>query len=232
MRRRPHAHGDPRDLPQRAVFVSPLYRQDRAVDRVQAFLDVRFPKRAAQPCRSLLERPASGRRPRVRRGTAGTESTLQFDDPVNIQYTSGTIGAHGAAVVVPAEAFDAEATLRAIDAERCTSIYGGADIFIAARTSGARVVLRRFAQNGHHGGCAVSDRSDAAGDRPGGRAPGDHLLRDDRDLIRVVPVVSRRSDRASCLDRRSRATAARSLNAHPAARTSGFSPWLSLAAPV
>jgi fatty-acyl-CoA synthase len=110
------------------------------------------------------------------------ESALQFDDPVNIQYTSGTTGSpkgatlshhnilnngffvgemlrysaddricvpvpfyhcfgcvmgnlaamtHGAAVVVPAEAFHAEATLRAVDTERCTSIYGVPTMFIA-----------------------------------------------------------------------------------------------------
>jgi fatty-acyl-CoA synthase len=111
------------------------------------------------------------------------EALLQFDDPVNIQYTSGTTGfpkgatlshhnilnngylvgqtlrytaedricvpvpfyhcfgcvmgnlaalTHGAAVVVPAEAFDAEATLRAIETHRCTSIYGVPTMFIAA----------------------------------------------------------------------------------------------------
>jgi fatty-acyl-CoA synthase len=110
------------------------------------------------------------------------EALLQFDDPINIQYTSGTTGypkgatlshhnilnngffvgevlryshhdrvcvpvpfyhcfgcvmgnlgalTHGAAVVVPAEAFDAEATLRAIDIHRCTSIYGVPTMFIA-----------------------------------------------------------------------------------------------------
>jgi fatty-acyl-CoA synthase len=113
---------------------------------------------------------------------AAREAMLQFDDPVNIQYTSGTTGypkgatlshhnilnngffvgevlrythhdrvcvpvpfyhcfgcvmgnlgalTHGAAVVVPAEAFDAEATLRAIDLHRCTSIYGVPTMFIA-----------------------------------------------------------------------------------------------------
>ena len=113
---------------------------------------------------------------------AAREDLLQFDDPVNIQYTSGTTGSpkgatlshhnilnngffvgrtvrythedricvpvpfyhcfgcvmanlaavtHGAAVVIPAEAFDAEATLRAVDTERCTSIYGVPTMFIA-----------------------------------------------------------------------------------------------------
>jgi fatty-acyl-CoA synthase len=110
------------------------------------------------------------------------EALLQFDDPVNIQYTSGTTGSpkgatlshhnilnngyfvgellrytdadrvavpvpfyhcfgcvmgnlaavtHGSAVIVPAEAFDAEATLVAIERERCTSIYGVPTMFIA-----------------------------------------------------------------------------------------------------
>jgi fatty-acyl-CoA synthase len=110
------------------------------------------------------------------------EAQLQFDDAVNIQYTSGTTGSpkgatlshhnilnngffvgealrlsdadrmcvpvpfyhcfgcvmgnlaavtHGATVVVPAVSFEAEATLRAIEAERCTSIYGVPTMFIA-----------------------------------------------------------------------------------------------------
>jgi len=103
------------------------------------------------------------------------ESVLQFDDPINIQYTSGTTGfpkgatlshhnilnngffigegcryteadrvcipvplyhcfgmvlgnlacsTHGAAIVYPAESFDPESTLAAVEAERCTSLYG------------------------------------------------------------------------------------------------------------
>ncbi len=110
------------------------------------------------------------------------ERILQFDDPVNIQYTSGTTGlpkgatlshhnvlnngyfvgemlhyteadricvpvpfyhcfgcvmgnlaavTHGAAVVVPAESFEPESTLRAIDNHQCTSIYGVPTMFIA-----------------------------------------------------------------------------------------------------
>jgi fatty-acyl-CoA synthase len=110
------------------------------------------------------------------------ETTLQFDDPINIQYTSGTTGSpkgatlshhnilnnayfvgeilryterdrvcvpvpfyhcfgcvlgnlaaltHGSAVVIPGESFDPDSTLRAIDAERCTSIYGVPTMFIA-----------------------------------------------------------------------------------------------------
>ncbi len=107
---------------------------------------------------------------------------LGFDDPVNIQYTSGTTGfpkgatlshhnilnngyfvtellgateddrfclpvpfyhcfgmvmgnlgatSHGSTIVIPAPAFDPAATLRAVQAERCTALYGVPTMFIA-----------------------------------------------------------------------------------------------------
>ena len=110
------------------------------------------------------------------------ERSLSFDEPINIQYTSGTTGApkgatlshhnvlnngyfcgemmryteedrvcvpvpfyhcfgmvvgnlacttHGAAIVVPGEAFDPLETLQAVEAERCTSLYGVPTMFIA-----------------------------------------------------------------------------------------------------
>jgi fatty-acyl-CoA synthase len=110
------------------------------------------------------------------------QAATQFDDPINIQYTSGTTGfpkgatlSHhnilnngyfvglgcgyteadrvcipvpyyhcfgmvmgnlactslGACMVIPAPAFDAEATLRAVQDERCTSLYGVPTMFIA-----------------------------------------------------------------------------------------------------
>ncbi len=110
------------------------------------------------------------------------EAVLQFDDPINIQYTSGTTGfpkgatlshhnilnngrligercryteadrvcipvplyhcfgmvlgnlactTHGAAIVYPSEGFDPVAALAAVQAERCTSLYGVPTMFIA-----------------------------------------------------------------------------------------------------
>jgi fatty-acyl-CoA synthase len=113
---------------------------------------------------------------------ADREEGLSFDDPINIQYTSGTTGfpkgatlshhnilnngffvtelisiteqdrmcvpvpfyhcfgmvmanlgatSHGACIVIPAPTFDPVATLEAIQAERCTSVYGVPTMFIA-----------------------------------------------------------------------------------------------------
>jgi fatty-acyl-CoA synthase len=110
------------------------------------------------------------------------EASLQFDDPINIQYTSGTTGfpkgatlthhnilnngffigealkyterdrvcipvpfyhcfgmvlgnlactTHGAAMVIPAEAFDPILTMETVQQERCTALYGVPTMFIA-----------------------------------------------------------------------------------------------------
>ncbi|ADO70152.1 AMP-binding protein [Stigmatella aurantiaca] len=113
---------------------------------------------------------------------AEREASLQFDDAINIQYTSGTTGfpkgatlshhnvlnngffigetlrygaedrvcipvpfyhcfgmvignlactSHGACMVIPAEAFEPLAVMEAVQAERCTSLYGVPTMFIA-----------------------------------------------------------------------------------------------------
>nr|WP_218862820.1 AMP-binding protein [Actinopolyspora biskrensis] len=117
-----------------------------------------------------------------RGGLAEVEAGLSADDPVNIQYTSGTTGfpkgatlshhnilnngffvgelcgyteadrvaivppfyhcfgmvmgnlactSHGATMVIPAEGFEPSAALGAVQAERCTSLYGVPTMFIA-----------------------------------------------------------------------------------------------------
>jgi fatty-acyl-CoA synthase len=115
-------------------------------------------------------------------GVRAAMDELDFDEPINIQYTSGTTGfpkgatlthhnilnngyfvgsllgyterdrvcvpvplyhcfgmvmgnlgatSHGSCIVYPAEAFEPEATMRACDRERCTSLYGVPTMFIA-----------------------------------------------------------------------------------------------------
>jgi fatty-acyl-CoA synthase len=121
-----------------------------------------------------------GQRHRAR--LAELQPQLQFDDPINIQFTSGTTGApkgatlthhnilnngffigeamrlseadrvcipvplyhcfgmvlgnlacitHGSAMVYPSEGFEPLATLEAVEAERCTALYGVPTMFIA-----------------------------------------------------------------------------------------------------
>ena len=117
-----------------------------------------------------------------RGGLAAAQAALSPDDPINIQYTSGTTGfpkgatlshhnilnngffvgelcgyteadricipvpfyhcfgmvmgnlaatSHGATMVIPSPGFDPKATLAAVEAQRCTSLYGVPTMFIA-----------------------------------------------------------------------------------------------------
>ncbi len=128
---------------------------------------------------------------------------VQFDDPINIQYTSGTTGfpkgatlthhniinngffigetcrytcedrvcipvpfyhcfgmvlgnlactTHGACIVIPAPSFDPQATLAAVQAERCTSLLRRADdVHRRARPAGVRRVRAQLASHRNHG---------------------------------------------------------------------------------
>jgi fatty-acyl-CoA synthase len=125
---------------------------------------------------------AAGARPRDLQSLGSIGRTLDFDAPINIQFTSGTTGSpkaatlthhnivnnasmsasimkfterdrlcmpvpmyhcfgmvlgtllctsSGAAIVLPAAGFEADACLRAIEAERCTAVHGVPTMFIA-----------------------------------------------------------------------------------------------------
>ena len=90
----------------------------------------------------------------------------------------GNLGAvaHGACMVIPAAAFEPEATLAAIAEERCTSLYGVPTMFIAELGDpvlrGPRPVL---AADGDHGRLAVPGRGDEARDRRHAHGRGDDL---------------------------------------------------------
>ena len=92
---------------------------------------------------------------------------------------------HGACMVIPEAAFEPEATLRAVQEERCTSLYGVPTMFIAELE---HPELRRAstsrAAHGDHGRLAVPDRDDAPRRRRDAHGGGHHLLRHDRDLAR------------------------------------------------
>ncbi|MEV0826099.1 AMP-binding protein [Nonomuraea rubra] len=123
---------------------------------------------------------------------AARKTELACDDPINIQYTSGTTGfpkgatlshhnilnngffvgelihyterdrvclpvpfyhcfgmvmgnlgatSHGSCIVIPSPGFDPEATLRAVEEERCTSLYGVPTMFIAELALAAKFDL-------------------------------------------------------------------------------------------
>ena len=208
-----------------------------------------------------------------RGGLAEIRAGLSFDDPINIQYTSGTTGfpkgatlshhnilnngffvgelcsyteedricipvpfyhcfgmvmgnlaatSHGACMVIPAPGFDPRATLEAVAAERCTSLYGVPTMFIAELADAVlRLARPVLAADRDHGRLAVPGRGDEAGHRRHGHDRGDHLLRDDRDLAGVHPDPGRRRPGPPGVDGRPGAPARRGQGGRPGHRPGG-----------
>jgi fatty-acyl-CoA synthase len=100
---------------------------------------------------------------------------------------------HGATMVIPGPGFDPKATLHAVAAERCTSLYGVPTMFIAELNDPDFELLRPV-EPAHrdHGRLAVPGGGHEAGRRADGDARGDHLLRHDRDQPGVHPDPRRR----------------------------------------
>ena len=66
----------------------------------------------------------------------------------------------GATMVFPHESFDAEATLRAVEAERCTAIYGVPTMFIAELEHPSFPPARYVVvADGNHGRQPLPDRA-------------------------------------------------------------------------
>ena len=171
-------------------------------------------------------------------------ATLQFDSPINIQFTSGTTGspkgatltyhnlinnglfagelmgftpddklcipvpfyhcfgmvlsnlacvAHGAAMIVPGEGFDAFAVLETIEAERCTALHGVPTMFIGVleHPEFARFDLRSLLYR-HHGRIALPGGDHAPCHRPNGHSRDHHRVWNDRDQPAQLSVVCER----------------------------------------
>jgi fatty-acyl-CoA synthase len=171
-------------LKQSGASVLLLAKRFRANDYVKMFEEVRPHCHALRLALvldddwSMLERAGAHVTPQV---LAEREQALQFDDAINIQYTSGTTGfpkgatlthhnvlnngyfvgqtirlteadrvcipvpfyhcfgmvmgnlacaSHGATMVIPGEAFDSQAVLETVAAEKCTALYGVPTMFI------------------------------------------------------------------------------------------------------
>jgi fatty-acyl-CoA synthase len=167
--------------------------------------------------------------------------SLSPDDPINIQYTSGTTGlpegrhahppqhleqrllrgrlqqithedrlcipvpfyhcfgmvmgnlgctTHGATMVIPGDSFDPTAVLEAVQAERCTSLYGVPTMFIAELGHPDFEPLRPLvAAHRRDGRVALSGRGDEAVRRPHAHERRDHLLRHDRNVAGVSQTL-------------------------------------------
>ena len=191
---------------------------------------------------------AAARRWRASRTSTAARArrALEPEDPINIQYTSGTTGfpkgatlshlnilnngffigegcrytehdrvcipvpfyhcfgmvlgnlactTHGAAIVIPAPAFDPEATLSAGGRRAVhVAVRRADDVHRRARPSALRRLRPELAADRDHGRLAVPGRGHEAGDRADAHERGGDRLRDDRDLAGLDADRVRRSD--------------------------------------
>ena len=192
---------------------------------------------------------------------AQRQRELSFDDPINIQYTSGTTGfpkgatlshhnilnngyfvarlmnfsdkdrlvipvplyhcfgmvmgnlgciTHGATMIYPEQAFDAEAVLRAVAEERATALVRRADDVHCRTGAGElRGFRSAFVAHRHHGRRAVSGRSDAQSAVGDEHARGGDRLRHDGDESGLHANAHRRAPRQAGQHGRSGASARR-----------------------
>jgi fatty-acyl-CoA synthase len=164
----------------RALILAPAFKTSNYVEMLG---DVKAPKlqfliKLGREFDALLGKPGADELANLQ----AIGATLQFDDAINIQFTSGTTGnpkgatlshhnilnngcfvgeairlnpsdrvcipvplyhcfgmvmgnlgclTHGSTMIYPAEAFDPLATLQAVEAEKCTALYGVPTMFIA-----------------------------------------------------------------------------------------------------
>ena len=122
----------------------------------------------------------------------------------------------GAAMVYPGEGFDPLATLKTVESERCTALYGVPTMFIAEldHPEFGSFDLSSLA-HGHHGGRALPDRGDAESDRAHAHARRDDRLWHDGDEPGQLPEFDRGYDRAPRLDDRPRASPCRGEGDRP-----------------
>ncbi len=110
---------------------------------------------------------------------------------------------HGSCMVIPAPAFDPATTLKAVQDERCTALYGVPTMFIAELGLPDFAVVRpQLFADRRDGGIAVPDRGDEALRRRHAHGRGGDLLRDDRDLAGVDADPARRRPGPPYVDRR------------------------------
>src|SRR5215472_7439991 len=161
---------------------------------------------------------------------AQREAELQFDEPINIQYTSGTTGFPKGATLshhgILNNAFfigqrlayteqDRVCIPVPLDLRRAHDVHrrAGPPRFFAVR-------LLQPADRGH-GRLAMPGRGHEEGADGHEHERGDHLLRHDRDLAGLNPKQHRRPPREARLDCGTRASARRDQGRRPRHRTRG-----------